>query len=189
MSSPPPTSMRLDAFFTSRQKFGRLAGLGFIVIIAMAGAPLAFRATPAVELGFAISAFIFVIISPLVLWAALDLVRPGAWLEGNSLVVRSILFTRRCDLATAPQLSLDSVPGPLLSNLRIPRLVAEDARTGRWVRLPLRSLTGELLPPHQLRALAAAIRTWVPPQSDGDDAARVARALTELADNPLARIL
>jgi hypothetical protein len=190
MSSAPATSTRLDAFFTPRQRFGRLAGIVLVIVIGLGPLPLGFRVIfGEAAIGFALAGLVFVLISPVLLWAVLHLVRCGAWLDGNTLVVRSTILTRRCDLATAQQLALDSVPGPLLSNLSIPRLVTKDGATGRWVRLPLRAVTGELLPPDQLRALAAAIRARVRPPSNGDDAGRVARALTELADNPLARIL
>lgn len=183
--------MRLDVFFTRGQRFGRLAVIGLVVACTLGFFPLIFGLMlKAVEFGIAISVVIFVVISPVLVWAVLKLVRSGAWLEGTTLVVRSALVTRRCDLATTPELFLDSIAPPFLSTVgRIPRLVAKDANTRRVVRLPLRGVSGEILPPNQLRALAAAISVGVRPQPNDRDAGQVARGLTELADNPVTRIL
>jgi len=183
--------MRLDIFFSPAQRFARLAAIGLVVAFVLGLFPLIFGSIlNAIEFGIAISVSMFVIISPVLLWAVLKLLRYGAWLEGTTLVVRSSLVTRRCDLATTPELYLDSIPPPFLSTIgRIPRLVAKDANTRSVVHLPLRNVTGQILPPTQLRALAAAISAGARPPPNDHDAAQVTRGLTELADNPVTRML
>ena len=101
--------------------------------------------------------------------ALLNLLRNAAWLEGTTLVVRGTFTTRRCDLATARQVILDSVTATTAVTIgtvttvvptgrRIPRLTAYQAGAGRPVRTLLSDRGGRrLLGPPQLAALAEAI--------------------------------
>lgn len=97
----------------------------------------------------------------------LRVLRTGAWLEGTTLVARGTFTTRRCDLATASQVVLDSVAEttsvPVGSTVmviptgrRIPRLNAYQAGSGHPVRTQLSYAGGPLAPP-KLLALSGAI--------------------------------
>lgn len=102
-------------------------------------------------------------------------VRSGAWLEGTSLVVRSTLATRRCDLAVSGvQLTEDPKTG-------LPLLTAHDTATGEQLSVLLREQKKKvLLSPQTLHGLARAITAggFADPARD-----QVAGQLAWLADN------
>lgn len=147
---------------------GALVLLGMLIGAPLAGAVvgvLAGQVAPLVGVFFGVFAGIVtegVMISRM-LWTF----RSAAWLEHTTLVVRGILGTRRCDLATAARLMLDSgsaavpVPGRMAiasAGRRIPRLTAYDAESGQRVRVPLRDHAARrLLAAPKLYALADAI--------------------------------
>jgi hypothetical protein len=137
--------------------------------------------------------------------AMLSVLRTGAWIDGTTLVHRRTFRTRRCDLATASEVTVDTIAEtttvttasagggttltPVATGRRIPRLVVRCASGRRPIRVPLRSARGTLLPPEQLRALAAAIMAGTHPPAADEHARTVAKGLVQLADNPLIHAL
>ncbi|WP_280268747.1 hypothetical protein [Nocardia wallacei] len=126
--------------------------------------------------------------------ALLYVSRRAAWLEGTTLAVRGAYTTRRAELATA-RVWVDSVAentavptgsgtAVVPTGRRIPRLVAQDARTGVTVKLPLRQSNGTLLPAPELHALAASITSGPRPSPDADHAHWIAQGLYSLTTNP-----
>ncbi|MEQ4207693.1 hypothetical protein [Actinopolymorpha sp. B9G3] len=124
--------------------------------------------------------------------------RCRTWLRGTVLVARGPFGTSRCDLATSA-VSVDSAAetrtvsthGPhgtssttVRTGRRIPFLVLREATTGKVVRLMLRGRGGRLLPPDQLRLVAAAISTGPRPQPYDQQAQQIAAGLRALADDP-----
>lgn len=130
-------------------------------------------------------------------WALLGILRTAAWLEGTTLVVRGAFRTRRCDLAAAPRVELDSVPevqsvGNGITSptgRRLPRLTAYDATTGRPVSVQLidRPLRRWLDPP-KLHALADAILAGPRPEPFARQAAWAASGLRAMASDPTGQI-
>lgn len=117
------------------------------------------------------------------------LFRSAAWLEDTTLIVHGTLGTRRCDLAAATRLDLETVTelpvGPVAGGMammpagrRVLRLVAYDGATGRRVALRLvEPATGRPLAPGKLQAVCEAILAGRAPEPDGSPAWRVAAAL------------
>jgi hypothetical protein len=197
--------MRLDIGATRGQKIG--FGIALIVVLVLCAA-LGFAfggmlGSP--EAGVAFAMLLVLLAGSGMGLAFLSVVRTGAWLEGTTLVYRRTFGTRRCDLATAAEVSVDSVAEttavttysagggatttPVATGRRIPRLLIRCAAGRRPIRLPLRSNRGTFLPPEQLRAIAAAITAGRRPPPHDEQARTVARGLAELADNPLIQAL
>jgi hypothetical protein len=132
-------------------------------------------------------------------WTVMRLFRAAAWLEGTSLVVRGAFTVRRCNLATASHVALDSVPEtttvstgntPLAvpTGRRIPRLTAYDAAR-RPVRVHLIDTPGRRwLPPPKLHALADAILAGPRPEPQARQAWWVASGLRAMAADPTGQI-
>ena len=118
--------------------------------------------------------------------------RNAIWLDGTVVSKRGAFLTRRTDLATA-----DVRMGNITQStshqhgyhqyrtvVRIPALVANDAATGRTMKIPLRGQGLDLLPPHELQALAGALSANM---SNGAERARaIAAHLSAVAADPLA---
>jgi hypothetical protein len=197
--------MRLDIGATRAQKIGVVI-LTVVVLVLFALLGYGFGAiVGSPEAGVAL-AFLLMLVPGLAMGLVLlSVFRSGAWLEGTTLVQRRTFGTRRCDLATAPEVSVDSVPQtttvmtstgsggttamPVATGGRIPRLIIRCASGRRPVRVPLRSNRGTFLPPEQLRAIAAAITAGRREPAHDEHARTVARGLIELADNPLMQAL
>jgi hypothetical protein len=192
--------MRLDIGATRGQKIG-FAILLVVVLIVFAALGYGFGAVVgSPEAGVGLAIVLTLLMGFILGIALLSVMRTGAWLEGTTLVYRRTFGTRRCDLATAAEVSVDSVAEttavttysaaggatvtPVATGRRIPRLVIRCA-SGRRIRLPLRSGRGSFLPPEQLRAIAAAITAGRREPPHDEHARTVARGLAELADNPL----
>lgn len=132
----------------------------------------------------------------LTFWFLMWLMRTAAWLEGTWLVQRRAFTTRRCDLAAAPRVDLDSAPEVQTVNgitsptgRRLPRLIVVDAATGRAVRLELIDPgVRRWLDPPKLRALADAILAGRRPEPLAGQAWRVASGLRAMSADPTGAI-
>jgi hypothetical protein len=114
-------------------------------------------------------------------------------------VVRGAFTVRRCDPATAPHVTLDSVPEtttvtasntPLAvpTGRRIPRLTAYDSAR-RPIRVYLVDTAGRRwLPPPKLHALADAILAGARPEPQARQAWWVASGLRAMAADPTGQI-
>lgn len=158
-------------------------------------------------LALIIGAFLSVALSVLVLlalwsvlfWTVMRLFRAAAWLEGTTVVVRGAFTVRRCDLATAPHVTLDSVSEtttvstgntslPVPTGRHIPRLTAYDSAR-RPVRVYLVDTTARRwLPPPKLHALADAILAGARPEPQARQAWWVASGLRAMAADPTGQI-
>lgn len=101
-----------------------------------------------------------------------------AWLEGSMLTVESGQGVGRCDLASAAQIALRSVPPFISWSFLV--LYAYQEPGSRPVRLVLEGPDWILLTAPQLRALAAVIGSR--PAELAGQTRRVVRRLGELAD-------
>lgn len=133
----------------------------------------------------------------LTFWFVMWLLRTAAWLEGPVLVLRGAFRTRRCDLAAAPRVMLDSVPevqsvGNGITSptgRRLPRLTAYDATAGRPVQLQLIDPAARRwLAPPKLRALADAILAGPRSEPLAGQAWRVASGLRAMSADPTGQI-
>lgn len=134
-----------------------------------------------------------------VAWGIVHLVRPpGAWLEGSTVVVRGFFSTRRCDLATATKITIDSFPetragyyGYFPSGRPMFALRAQQSVGERGLRVWLRHPnTRRLLEPVKLHALADAMLAG-PRRADPSAhqwIERIAQGLHQMADDPFADI-
>ncbi|MBF8184536.1 hypothetical protein ITP53_01995 [Nonomuraea sp. K274] len=125
----------------------------------------------------------------------LDILRAAAWLDGTVLVVRSAFTTRRCDLAEAALITIDSVversfagnAGSAPTGRLIPRLRVQDPRTGHVVSLQLDDpATRSLFSPVRLHALADAILAGHRPEPYARAAWQAAQEFRRLAADPFA---
>ncbi len=146
-----------------------------------------------------LSVLVLVALWPVLFWTVMRLFRSAAWLEGTTLVVRGAFTVRRCDLATAPHVTLDSVPETttvytgstalsVATGRRIPRLTAYDSAR-RPVRVHLIDMAGRgWLPPPKLHALADAILAGARPEPQARQAWWVASGLRAMATDPIGQI-
>lgn len=126
---------------------------------------------------------------------------PSAWLEGTTVVVRRFLFTRRCDLATATSVMIDSVPetrsvsygdglsGSAPTRRMIPALWTQLSHGDHNLRVCLRHpKTCRLLEPAKLHALADAMLAGPrgPDPATQQWVDRIAQGLHEMTDDPFA---
>jgi hypothetical protein len=147
-------------------------------------------------------AFCGLVLVGVVTWGIVRLARPpAAWLEGTTVVVRGFFATRRCDLATATSITIDSVPemravhygsgatrsvptGRTMLALRTQQSGSGDGLRV-WLRHPN---TRRLLEPAKLHALADAMLAG--PRRDDPSThqwiERIAQGLHEMADDPFA---
>jgi hypothetical protein len=118
--------------------------------------------------------------------------RSAIWLDATVVSKRGAFLTRRADLATA-EVRMGNVsqstshhhgPHEYRTVIRIPALVATDAQTRRTVKIPLRGQGLDLLPPHELQALAAALS--VNSSAGAERARAIAAHLNAVAADPLA---
>jgi hypothetical protein len=181
----PSTSQKVLAVGFTTVFLGMLAGVGYVFGQAADGLPPAL-----VPVLLAVPALF-------VVYLALGTVRGAAWLEGTDLVVRSALATRRADLAKAPvrigtrQLYKRVSAGEGTTRVpagRMPQLRAQTP-TGRWVRVDLRNATGDLMARGTIEALRDAIASGTRLEPEQSEAKDVAEALSELADNPVYRLM
>ena len=129
-----------------------------IMLIGIVSLPIAAYITSLAIVGslFWISAFVSVL-------------RCGAWLDGTTLIVRGMLTTHRCNLASsAVRVSPDPRTGA-------PVLTARDQ--AGTVRLPLRETRRRLFAPGKLQALSNAILAGARQDADGWEAASQLQAL------------
>ena len=150
-------------------------------------------------LSVALSVLVLLALWSVQVWTVMRLFRAAAWLEGTTLVVRGAFTVRRCDLATAPHVTLDSVPEtttvytgnaalPVATGRRIPRLTAYDSAR-RPVRVHLIDMAGRRwLPPPKLHALADAILAGARPEPQARQAWWVASGLRAMAADPTGQI-
>jgi hypothetical protein len=118
--------------------------------------------------------------------------RSASWLDGSVVSKRGAFLTGRADLATA-EVRMGGIDHTRTHHhgvheyrtvVRIPALVATDTASGKTVKVPLRGQGLDLLPPHELRALAGALSMNT---SAGAERARaIAAHLTAIAADPLA---
>jgi hypothetical protein len=158
-------------------------------------------------LGVAVGVLTLLALWSVLFWAVMHLFRSAAWLEGTTLVARSAFTVRRCDLATAPHVTLESVPEvtmvamqtnpaqpgsstqvPVRTGRNIPLLTVYD-RAGRSVRLALIDRAKRRwLAPQKLHALADAILAGPRPEPQAAQAWWVASGLRTMAADPTGRI-
>jgi hypothetical protein len=158
-------------------------------------------------LGVAVGVLTLLALWSVLFWAVMQLFRQAARLEGTTLVVRSAFTSRRCDLATAPHVTLESVPEvtmvqmqtnpaqpgsstsvPMRTGRTIPVLTASEAAR-RSVRLPLVDpARRRWLAPQHLHAIADAILAGPRPEPQAAQARWVASGLRTMAADPTGTI-
>jgi hypothetical protein len=124
------------------------------------------------------------------LYLALRGLRTAVWLDGTRADVRGALRIRSVDLATAEiiagAITYRRDEGGVHDRIeRVPTLIARDPGTGRKVTIALHGGPLAILPPHELRALAAAMTANRPTDGRDGDVHTIARQLRTMADNPL----
>jgi hypothetical protein len=165
---------------------GILVTLLGALAVALVSGILATFSPPLVVTAFAIvlSAVLLYCIAVIVLRT----VRSAARLEGTTLAVVGPFRTRRCDLSAA-EVSLDSTVVRDVGRglVAVPFLLAEAPGSGVRVRLRLRTMRGQLLPPDQLDAIAMAIEAGARPEPAATRSGQVAASLRQLVTGAMAR--
>lgn len=168
-----------------------LGGLVALIVSALAHRTAEYLAVGTLVLGA-------IVVIGVLTWGIVGMARPPmAWLEATTVVVRGFFSTKRCDLATAAAITVDSYPemrsmgqygavptGRMMFALRVQYSVSE-----RSLRVLLRHPNNHrLLEPVKLHALAYAMlagpRRVDPAAQQWIE--RIAQGLHEMADDPFA---
>jgi hypothetical protein len=207
----PPSRLQLHAGPSSTAKWlggcgigcsvAALGVAGLILMLLMAGVGRSINSDGFDAVTLILDGLVGLMLAPMIVLMIvllLRMLRSAAWMEHTTVVVRGAFTTRRCDLATAVELAIDSVAehvsnghgGSTPTGRRVPRLCMRDPSTGRWLRLSLvNPATKNLLEPPKLGALADAILAGPQrPDPHARHAWKIAQGLYSLADDPFANM-